>query len=144
MVEHSLLVKRVLQLARQEAERCGHPVVDTGHVLLALVKAPGYTAAFLKAHGIDLRAARDEIIRAGHEIRRAGETPPSEKVAFQWGQHHPAPAAWTADGATPLDLHAETVPPRTVAECVLSPAAVVALTDGYGRTDGESAPHIVE
>jgi ATP-dependent Clp protease ATP-binding subunit ClpA len=57
---------RVLDLAREEAERCGHRYLGPEHVLLGLL-AEGHSAAagVLGAHGVDLTAARAGLLRLG-------------------------------------------------------------------------------
>jgi ATP-dependent Clp protease ATP-binding subunit ClpA len=50
---------RVLDLAREEAERCGHRYLGPEHVLLGvLVEGRSGAARVLRAHGIELAAAR--------------------------------------------------------------------------------------
>ena len=53
----------VLDLARDEAERCGHRYLGPEHVLLGLL-AEGHSAAarVLRAHGATLAAARAELL----------------------------------------------------------------------------------
>ncbi len=53
---------RVLDLAREEAERCGHRYLGPEHLLLGVL-AEGQSAAarVLRAHGVDLAAARAEV-----------------------------------------------------------------------------------
>jgi len=52
----------VLDLARDEAERCGHRYLGPEHVLLGVL-AEGQSAAarVLRAHGVELAAARAEV-----------------------------------------------------------------------------------
>jgi ATP-dependent Clp protease ATP-binding subunit ClpA len=52
----------VLDLSRDEAERCGHRYLGPEHVLLGVL-AEGQSAAaqVLRAHGLDLAAARAEV-----------------------------------------------------------------------------------
>ena len=55
---------RVLDLAREEAERCGHRYLGPEHVLLGvLAEGQGGTARALRAHGLDLVAARAALAR---------------------------------------------------------------------------------
>jgi Clp amino terminal domain, pathogenicity island component len=52
-------VGRVMDLAREEAERLGHRYVGPEHLLLGLLRDGGSRAAgILRAHGVDLEAAR--------------------------------------------------------------------------------------
>ena len=55
---------RVLDLAREEAERCGHRYLGPEHVLLGLL-AKGHSGAarVLRAHGVELAAARAGLRR---------------------------------------------------------------------------------
>src|SRR6266508_438 len=54
--------RRVLDLAREEAERCGHRYLGPEHLLLGVL-AEGHSAAarVLRAHGVELAAARAEV-----------------------------------------------------------------------------------
>ena len=55
---------RVLDLAREEAERCGHRYLGPEHVLLGvLAEGQSGTARALRAHGLDLVAARAALAR---------------------------------------------------------------------------------
>jgi ATP-dependent Clp protease ATP-binding subunit ClpA len=55
---------RVLDLAREEAERVGHRYLGPEHVLLGVL-AEGHSAAVgvLRAYGVDLRVARAALVR---------------------------------------------------------------------------------
>jgi ATP-dependent Clp protease ATP-binding subunit ClpA len=55
---------RVLDLAREEAERCGHRYLGPEHVLLGVL-AEGHSGAarVLRAHGLELAAARTGLRR---------------------------------------------------------------------------------
>ena len=55
---------RVLDLAREEAERCGHRYLGPEHVLLGML-AEGHSGAarVLRAHGVELAAARAGLRR---------------------------------------------------------------------------------
>jgi ATP-dependent Clp protease ATP-binding subunit ClpA len=55
---------RVLDLAREEAERCGHRYLGPEHVLLGvLAEGQSGAARALRAHGLDLVAARAALAR---------------------------------------------------------------------------------
>jgi ATP-dependent Clp protease ATP-binding subunit ClpA len=55
---------RVLDLAREEAERAGHRYVGPEHVLVGLVaESHNGAARVLRAHGVDLAAARVALAR---------------------------------------------------------------------------------
>jgi Clp amino terminal domain, pathogenicity island component len=57
-------VHRILDLAQEEAERCGHRYLGPEHVLLGLL-AEGHSGAaqLLRAHGVELEAARAALGR---------------------------------------------------------------------------------
>jgi len=56
--------RKVMSLARLEAQRFYHDYVGTEHILLALVKeGTGVAAVVLKKMGVELKAVRDEIER---------------------------------------------------------------------------------
>jgi ATP-dependent Clp protease ATP-binding subunit ClpA len=59
---------RVLDLAREEAEQAGHRYLGPEHVLLGLV-AEGHSGAagVLRAHGVDLAAARVALARLAEQ-----------------------------------------------------------------------------
>ncbi len=55
---------RVLDLARAEAERCGHRYLGPEHVLLGLLaENQSRTVGVLRTHGVDLAAARAALLR---------------------------------------------------------------------------------
>jgi ATP-dependent Clp protease ATP-binding subunit ClpA len=57
---------RILDLAREEAERCGHRYLGPEHVLLGLlVEGQGGAARLLRTRGVDLAAARAALLRLG-------------------------------------------------------------------------------
>jgi len=70
----------VLELAKEEARRLGHPAIGTEHLLLGLVKeGGGVGAAALKRLGLDL----EKVEQAVEEMLRPGdETPEGEDVPF--------------------------------------------------------------
>ena len=54
--------KKVMNLARQEAQRFNHEYLGTEHILLGLVQeGSGVAANVLKQMGIDLSKIRDEV-----------------------------------------------------------------------------------
>jgi ATP-dependent Clp protease ATP-binding subunit ClpA len=56
----------VIQLAYEEARQLGHPCLADEHVLLGLLRhGTSQAAALLRAEGLDLAAARAELIRVG-------------------------------------------------------------------------------
>src|SRR5438477_3235973 len=82
-------VRKVMQLANQEAQRFNHEYLGTEHILLGLVKeGSGVAANVLKNLDIDLRKIRlevEKIVQAGPDmdIVITGEwpqTPRAKKV----------------------------------------------------------------
>ena len=64
MAQRSQHADRVLDLAREEADRFGHRYLGPEHVLLGLLRAGGSEASrVLEAHGADLAAARQALGR---------------------------------------------------------------------------------
>ena len=64
---------RVLDLAREEAERCGHRYLGPEHVLLGvLAEGQSGAARVLRAHGVDLAAARAALRSPGRPRGGAG------------------------------------------------------------------------
>ena len=55
--------KKVLELALREALSLGHNYIGTEHILLGLVREEGVAAQVLATHGVDLAAARQEVVR---------------------------------------------------------------------------------
>lgn len=78
---------RVLELARQEAQRLGHPVVGTEHLLLGLLaEGEGVGAQALQNLGLNLKQIRDEVVRAtkpGHALGGVPELSPRAKRALE-------------------------------------------------------------
>jgi ATP-dependent Clp protease ATP-binding subunit ClpA len=59
---------RVLDLAREEAERCGHHYLGPEHVLLGvLAEGQSRAAQVLRTYGVDLTAARAALARLGDQ-----------------------------------------------------------------------------
>jgi len=76
--------RMALQLARQEAQRVGRSAIDTLDLLVGILKCSGArAAAYLLAHGIDLRGVRDA----------ADTAPPSAFDPTQWFTLSPPPPA---------------------------------------------------
>src|SRR5215211_4682039 len=87
---------RVLDLARNEAERAGHRYLGPEHVLLGLLAdGPSRAAGVLGAHGVELAAARVALARLAERgrCRRRGPVTPS-----CWGR---SASTWRPSGATP-------------------------------------------
>ena len=55
--------KKVLELSLREALSLGHNYIGTEHILLGLVREEGVAAQVLATHGVDLAAARQEVVR---------------------------------------------------------------------------------
>ena len=76
--------KKVLQLARREADRFNHSYVGTEHLLLGLiVLGEGVAVAVLEKMGLDLDTVRLEVEKAvgsGPETKTAGSVPLTPRV----------------------------------------------------------------
>ena len=79
--------RKVMQLAKQEAQRFNHEYIGTEHILLGLVKeGSGVAANVLKNLDVDLRKIRNEvekIVQPGPDIVTMGrlpQTPRAKKV----------------------------------------------------------------
>jgi ATP-dependent Clp protease ATP-binding subunit ClpA len=61
---------RILDLAREEAEQCGHRYLGPEHILLGvLAEGQSGAARMLRTRGVDLAAARSALVRlAGHGV----------------------------------------------------------------------------
>lgn len=77
-------VRNVMQLASQEAQRFNHEYVDSGHILLGLIKeGSGIGANCLKNFGVDLAHARREfekISPTGPDMVTMGKLPHTPRV----------------------------------------------------------------
>ena len=79
-IPFSLGAKRVLEWAAEEADRLLHSYIGTEHLLLALLRDPRNPAgAILAAHGLELGAVRNEIVRVLGE-RGATPTPDADEL----------------------------------------------------------------
>ena len=76
--------KKVLQLARREADRFNHSYVGTEHLLLGLIAlGEGVAVAVLEKMGLDLDTVRLEVEKAvgsGPETKTAGSVPLTPRV----------------------------------------------------------------
>ena len=79
--------KKVMNLARQEAQRFNHEYLGTEHVLLGLVQeGSGVAANVLKNMGVDLariRAEIEKLVKSGPSMVTMGQlpfTPRAKKV----------------------------------------------------------------
>jgi ATP-dependent Clp protease ATP-binding subunit ClpC len=71
--------KQALACGAEESERLGHKEINTGHLLLGLLRAGGPEVACLKAHGIEPEKVREEVARSPAEPTR-GERQPSDAL----------------------------------------------------------------
>ena len=72
-------VRKVIQLAREEAMRFNHDYIGTEHLLLGLVKeGEGIAAAALANLGVDLKTLRlevEKLVEQGPATMSVGEIP---------------------------------------------------------------------
>ena len=62
-VEFSMMAKKVLELAQEEAQNLGHNYIDTEHILLGLIReGEGVAARALSAAGVTLGRAREVTV----------------------------------------------------------------------------------
>ena len=91
--------KKVMNLARQEAQRFNHEYLGTEHVLLGLVQeGSGVAANVLKNMAIDLSKIRNEvekIVKTGPSMVTMGQLPftPRAKKVLELSMEE-APPAW--------------------------------------------------
>jgi ATP-dependent Clp protease ATP-binding subunit ClpC len=64
---------RALAYAKEECELLQHDFIDTGHLLLGLLREEGAETACLKARGIEMEGVRTELARAAAETSRDAE-----------------------------------------------------------------------
>ena len=62
--------KLALAYGAEESERLSHKEIDTGHLLLGLLRVGGPETACLKAHGIELEKVREDLARTPAETAR--------------------------------------------------------------------------
>src|SRR2546428_14069946 len=100
-------VRRVLQLAREEAARLHHEYVGTEHILLGLIReGEGVGVAVLTNLNVDLEeicGRIDETVKQGKATARAGPDLPSTSRAKKGLEF----ATGEAPQLTPLDVGAE-------------------------------------
>jgi ATP-dependent Clp protease ATP-binding subunit ClpA len=87
-------VTRALTCASEEAERMGHPrVIETGHILLGLLRETGSAAArILEEHGVDLATLREEIARSHVGAAESLHSPLADPHHLHWPPPAPSPA----------------------------------------------------
>ncbi len=79
-------VKRVLELARQEAQKLGHNYLGTEHLLLGLVgEGEGVAAKVLNSLGVDLGKARSQVVQLLHGGQQGGPAKSSRGIANPFG-----------------------------------------------------------
>jgi hypothetical protein len=121
VVQRSEQVRRVLDLAGDEATRLGHRYVGPEHLLLALLRDGGGAARVMRAHGVDLEAARAALGR----LAESGVVP------------HPRPSDAELLGTLGIDLDAirrtteQTFGPKALGRAIRE--ATRARRGGVGR-----------
>jgi hypothetical protein len=87
VVQRSEQARRVLDLARAEAERCGHRYLGPEHLVLGVLRDGGSGASrLLEAHGVDLAAAaRAELGRLADRKVVAGPRPSDAELLGSLG-----------------------------------------------------------
>ena len=106
MTQRSEQADRVLDLAREEADRFGHRYLGPEHLVLGVLRDGGSGASrVLEAHGVDLTAARAELRRLaqrglvpgprpsdaelldtlGIDLARSGGPPSKPLATRRWG-----------------------------------------------------------
>jgi ATP-dependent Clp protease ATP-binding subunit ClpA len=79
-------VGRVIDLAREEAERLGHRYVGPEHLLLGLLRdGRSQAARILQAHGVDLAAARAALDRLANQGLVPGPRPSDAELLSTLG-----------------------------------------------------------
>jgi ATP-dependent Clp protease ATP-binding subunit ClpC len=84
--------RKVIALARQEAERLNHDCIGSEHILLGLVKVgSGVAASVLEAMGVDLEKVRlevEKVVKPAPDIVTMGQLPytPRAKKVFEYAQ----------------------------------------------------------
>jgi len=56
--------QRILQHAREEADRLGHKYIGTGHLLVGVLREDGsFAAGMLRSHGMTIEGIREHIVK---------------------------------------------------------------------------------
>jgi len=83
--------RQVISYARQEAERLGHSHIETGHLLIGLLReGTGMAATFLHKAGVDteaLRARAEEGLGPREEVAAGGKQLPFTAAAKRAFEH---------------------------------------------------------
>jgi dipeptidase E len=72
----------VFHYAREEADRLGHAVIESEHLLLGLLREGGTAAQVLNASGLTLEAARHRVVELIGRFERSREAPPPAITAL--------------------------------------------------------------
>jgi hypothetical protein len=85
VVAASVFLRRVLELAGEEAARFGHRYVGPEHLLLGLLRDGGRAARILQAQGVDLEAARGALGRLAEQGVVPGPSPSDAELLGSLG-----------------------------------------------------------
>ncbi len=72
----------VFHYAREEADRLGHAVIESEHLLLGLLREGGTAAVVLNASGLTLEAARHRVVELIGRFDRSRDAPPPAITAL--------------------------------------------------------------
>jgi dipeptidase E len=72
----------VFHYAREEADRLGHAVIESEHLLLGLLREGGTAAVVLNASGLTLEAARHRVVELIGRFERSRDAPPPAITAL--------------------------------------------------------------
>jgi dipeptidase E len=72
----------VFHYAREEADRLGHAVIESEHLLLGLLREGGTAAQVLNANGLTLEAARHRVVELIGRFERSRDAPPPAITAL--------------------------------------------------------------
>ncbi len=72
----------VFHYAREEADRLGHAVIESEHLLLGLLREGGTAAQVLNASGLTLEAARHRVVELIGRFDRSRDAPPPAITAL--------------------------------------------------------------
>ncbi len=72
----------VFHYAREEADRLGHAVIESEHLLLGLLREGGTAAQVLNTSGLSLEAARHRVVELIGQFERSREAPPPAITAL--------------------------------------------------------------
>jgi dipeptidase E len=72
----------VFHYAREEADRLGHAVIESEHLLLGLLREGGIAAQVLNTSGLTLEAARHRVVELIGRFERSRDAPPPAITAL--------------------------------------------------------------